>query len=290
MKRIFGFIKLIRPINGLLMGFAVLVGASFVLTESFSINLTLNLFLGYITSFILTSASMSLNDFYDKDIDAINEPNRPIPAGIVNPFESIFFAVILSIIGLVAASILSLRLNSIWCIIIALVTWLISVMYNTKGKKTGLFGNFLVSACVAIPFIFGNFVVGNILSTNTFLISLLAFLSNTGREITKGIVDIPGDKNKGIKTTAVLYGEKYASYIASVFFIIAVSLSILPLMLKLVSIWYIPFIIIADLGFIMSSKMLISESSSKNARRIKKYILIWMIFAMLSFLFGSFFN
>jgi geranylgeranylglycerol-phosphate geranylgeranyltransferase len=290
MKRIFGFIKLIRPINGLLMGFAVLVGASFVLTESFSINLTLNLFLGYITSFILTSASMSLNDFYDKDIDAINEPNRPIPAGIVNPFESIFFAVILSIIGLVAASILSLRLNSIWCIIIALVTWLISVIYNTKGKKTGLFGNFLVSACVAIPFIFGNFVVGNILSTNTFLISLLAFLSNTGREITKGIVDIPGDKNKGIKTTAVLYGEKYASYIASVFFIIAVSLSILPLMLKLVSIWYIPFIIIADLGFIMSSKMLISESSSKNARRIKKYILIWMIFAMLSFLFGSFFN
>jgi geranylgeranylglycerol-phosphate geranylgeranyltransferase len=290
MKRIFGFIKLIRPINGLLMGFAVLVGASFVLTESFSINLTLNLFLGYITSFILTSASMSLNDFYDKDIDAINEPNRPIPAGIVNPFESIFFAVILSIIGLVAASILSLRLNSIWCIIIALVTWLISVMYNTKGKKTGLFGNFLVSACVAIPFIFGNFVVGNILSTNTFLISLLAFLSNTGREITKGIVDIPGDKNKGIKTTAVLYGEKYASYIASVFFIIAVSLSILPLMLKLVSIWYIPFIIIADLGFIISSKMLISESSSKNARRIKKYILIWMIFAMLSFLFGSFFN
>jgi geranylgeranylglycerol-phosphate geranylgeranyltransferase len=290
MKRIFGFIKLIRPINGLMMGFAVLVGASFVLTESFSINLTLNLFLGYITSFILTSASMSLNDFYDKEIDAINEPNRPIPAGIVNPFESIFFAVILSIIGLVAASILSLRLNSIWCIIIALVTWLISVIYNTKGKKTGLFGNFLVSACVAIPFIFGNFVVGNILSTNTILISLLAFLSNTGREITKGIVDITGDKNKGIMTTAVLYGEKYASYIASVFFIFAVSLSILPLMLKLVSIWYIPFIIIADLGFILSSKMLISESSSRNARRIKKYILIWMIFAMLSFLFGRFLN
>ena len=31
---------------------------------------------------LLTGYTQTINDFYDKDIDAINEPNRPIPSGV----------------------------------------------------------------------------------------------------------------------------------------------------------------------------------------------------------------
>lgn len=31
---------------------------------------------------LLTGYTQTINDYYDKDIDAINEPNRPIPSGI----------------------------------------------------------------------------------------------------------------------------------------------------------------------------------------------------------------
>ena len=32
----------------------------------------------------LTGFTQVINDWYDKDIDAINEPNRPIPSGRIN--------------------------------------------------------------------------------------------------------------------------------------------------------------------------------------------------------------
>ena len=32
---------------------------------------------------LLTGYTQTINDYYDKDIDAINEPNRPIPSGML---------------------------------------------------------------------------------------------------------------------------------------------------------------------------------------------------------------
>ncbi len=99
MSRVEGFIRLIRPINGLMMGLAVIVGASLALAETFSINVALNLLLGFTTAFTLTGASMAINDYYDRQIDAINEPNRPIPSGLIQPKQALIFAFALSAIS-----------------------------------------------------------------------------------------------------------------------------------------------------------------------------------------------
>lgn len=32
---------------------------------------------------LLTGYTQTINDYYDKEIDAINEPNRPIPSGVL---------------------------------------------------------------------------------------------------------------------------------------------------------------------------------------------------------------
>ena len=140
-----GFLRLIRPLNCLMMGFAVIVGASLASPLNFSISLLL----GFITSFTLTGASMAINDYYDREIDAINEPNRPIPSGVVTPKEALFLAFVLSIIGFIAAF-----ETNVPCLIVAVIAWIVSVTYITEGKRTGLPGNFLVSTCVVIPFIY----------------------------------------------------------------------------------------------------------------------------------------
>ena len=98
MGKLMGFLQIIRPLNCIMMGFAVVVGASLVSSLSFSSNLLL----GFVTAFALTAASMVMNDFCDRQIDAINEPNRPIPRGDVSPKEALFFAVALSLLGIVA--------------------------------------------------------------------------------------------------------------------------------------------------------------------------------------------
>jgi len=136
-----------------MMGFAVIVGASLVST----LNFTTNLLLGFVTAFSLTAASMVINDFYDREIDAINEPNRPIPRGDVSPKEALIFALVLSLLGLIAA--FKTNLPSL---VVAVIAWIISITYITEGKGTGLPGNFLVSATVVIPFIYGGLVGGQI--------------------------------------------------------------------------------------------------------------------------------
>ena len=273
-----GFLRIIRPLNCLMMGFAVIVGASLVSALNFSINLLL----GFVTSFTLTGASMAINDYYDREIDAINEPNRPIPSGTISPKEALSFAAVLSLVGFAAA-----LMTNISCLIVAVITWMIFVTYTTKGKRTGLPGNLLVSTCVVIPFIYGGFVVEN-LELSVILFAAMAFLSNTGREIAKGIVDVEGDKFQNIRTIALLFGERTAAVLSSILSVLAVSLSPLPWLWGLVSDWFLPFVILTDIGLIVSSISLLRNYSRKNARRAKNLNLVWFTTGLVAFIAGTF--
>ncbi len=272
-----GFLRIIRPLNCLMMGFAVIVGASLVSALDSSINLLL----GFVTSFALTGASMALNDYYDREIDAINEPNRPIPSGAVSPEEALSLGAALSIIGLVAA-----LMTNMLCLLVAVVAWIIFATYTTKGKRTGFLGNLLVSTCVVIPFIYGGFVAEN-LEVSIVVFASMVFLSVTGREITKGIVDVEGDKSQNIRTVALLYGERSAAVLSSILSFLAVSLSPFPLLWGLVSPWFLPLVVITDAGLIVSSISLLRDNSRKNARRVKNLDLLWLTTGLLAFLAGT---
>ena len=170
--------------------------------------------------------------------------------------------------------------------LVAVTAIIISVSYITEGKKTGLPGNFLVSATVVIPFVYGGLAVGQI-QTSTWLFVAIVFLSNTGREITKGIVDVEGDRSHNVKTVAVSYGERAAAAAATVFFFVAVSLSPLPWVWGLVSDWFIPPVILTDIGLVVSSVLLLRNYSRKNAKRTKNLILVWFITGLLAFMLGK---
>ena len=281
MGKLSGYLRLMRPINCLMMGFAVIVGAALASSNILN-NLWQNLIYGFLTGFMLTAASMTINDYYDREIDAINEPNRPIPSGLIKPKESLVFAFALTTIGFVAA-----YLTSISCFVIAIITWTIFATYTTVGKRSGLPGNFLVSTCVAIPLIYGNVAVVNEVKLNVLVFVSMVFLSNTGREVTKGIVDVQGDKMQNVKTLAVSYGEKTAAVVAALFYLSAVSLSPIPWFLSRVSFWFIPLVVITDFGLVGSSFMLLKDYSRENARKVKNFVLLWFIIGLLAFIVGA---
>ncbi|MGZ4850897.1 MAG: UbiA family prenyltransferase [Candidatus Bathyarchaeia archaeon] len=278
MAKLEGLLRLIRPLNCIVMSFAVLVGAS--LTGLGNLQ-WINLLFGAITAFTLTGAAMAVNDYHDYDIDKINEPNRPIPSGQVSLNASLVVTAIMTLIGLSFAFMISL-----YCLIFAMAAWIIMVTYTTIGKRAGFPGNLLVSACVAAPFLFGSLVAVNTVTVNILLFASMAFLSNTGREITKGIVDIEGDRQHRIKTLAVVFGSKKAALAAAIFFIFAVCLSPIPLILDIVSIWFIPFVIVTDVGLFWCSISLLRNPERENSRKIKKTVLFLFIFGLLSFIFG----
>jgi geranylgeranylglycerol-phosphate geranylgeranyltransferase len=143
---------------------------------------------------------------------------------------------------------------------------------------------------VAIPFIYGSIAVLNYVPLSVLFFTLMAFLSNTGREITKGIVDVKGDKAEGIKTLAVRYGEKKAAVAASLFYILAVSLTPVPWLWnpRLVSFWFIPLVLVTDIGLVASSALLLKDYSRESARKIKKLVLLWFVIGLLAYVFGVF--
>jgi len=282
MGKLSAYLRLMRPVNCLMVGFAVIVGAV-IASPDFSSALWLNLVYGFTTGFMLTAASMSINDYYDREIDAINEPKRPIPSGLIKPKEALVFAFILTAVGFVAAYVTNFS-----CFIIAIIAWVILVTYTTFGKRSGLPGNFLVSVCVAIPFIYGSLTVPpNKIELKVLIFASMAFLSNTGREITKGIVDVEGDRANKIQTLAVHYGEKSAAVAATIFYLFAVLLTPLPWLLNLVSIWFIPLVAITDFGLAVSSFTLITDYSRENARKVKNTVLLWLIIGLFAFAVGA---
>jgi geranylgeranylglycerol-phosphate geranylgeranyltransferase len=114
----------------------------------------------------------------------------------------------------------------------------------------------------------------------------MAFLSNTGREITKGIVDVKGDAVEDVKTLAVRYGERNAAVVAAVFFVSAVALTPVPLILDLVSFSFIPVVLVTDVGLVVCSALLLMDSSRENARKIKNVVLYLFVTGLLAFVLG----
>lgn len=282
MEKAIDYIRLMRPLNCLMMGFAVLVGAALASPPDLATRLQ-NLGYGFITGFTLTAASMAINDYYDKEIDAVNAPNRPIPRGSIMPDEAIAFAFILTATGFAAS-----YLTNLFSFAIAIVAWAVFVVYTTVGKRTGLPGNFLVSTCVMVPFIYGSAVTVNSLESNVLFFAVMAFFSNTGREITKGIMDVEGDELQNVRTLAVRYGEKNAATAAAAFYLLAVMLSPTPWLLNLVSFWFIPLVAVTDFGLLASSFLLRKDYSKDNARKIKNIVLLWFVFGLLAFVAGTF--
>jgi geranylgeranylglycerol-phosphate geranylgeranyltransferase len=277
-----GFVRLMRPINCAMMGVAVFVGAILADLQFFS-SQWLSVLSGFVTGFMLTAASMTVNDYYDRAIDAINEPGRPIPSGMISERESLAFFFVLSVIGFVFA-----YFTSALCLIVAVISWIVVVTYVTFGKRTGLPGNLLVSTCVAIPFLYGSIAVIGRVSLGVVLFTLMAFLSNTGREITKGIVDVKGDSAEGVKTLAVRYGEKTAAFAAALSYGSAVALTPIPWILNLVSFWFIPIVLVTDVGLVACSLQLLRDHSRESARKIKKWVLLLFLVGLLAYVVGVF--
>lgn len=278
MKKAVALIKLLRPINGVMMLVALFVGFAF---SSRWVELE-EAILAMITAFTLYSSSNVMNDYFDRYVDAVNAPHRPIPSGVVTAQEALVVAASLAILGEATAV-----LTSVLCFLTATVIYLVGLSYNAWVKKTGLVGNLFVSVGVAAPFVYGMIVVDGTVSLDVGVLALIALVANMGREVVKGISDIEGDVERGIQTVARKHGEGAATKLGAALYITAVLLSMIPAYKGFVSVYYVPLIAVADVGFLQLSWSIMRRSGRENALKVKNRTLIWMLTVMVAFLAGG---
>ncbi|MEW6035643.1 MAG: UbiA family prenyltransferase [Candidatus Micrarchaeota archaeon] len=173
--------------------------------------------------------SFALNDYFDIETDRLNKKDRPLVRGTIAPSFALYF----SVLSLAFSVLLAYMINST-AFIIALAFNLLAAAYNWKLKDLPLVGNAYIALTMAIPFIFGNFVVGTALSPIAVVLALLGFVAGLAREIIKTVQDMEGDiKARGSRTLPVLIGKKASLILASVLYLLFIPLSAAPFVIGL---------------------------------------------------------
>jgi geranylgeranylglycerol-phosphate geranylgeranyltransferase len=270
------YIEIIRPSIVFMSALGVIIGAIISGAKDFFI------LIAALSAFLIAGAGVVVNDIYDYETDKINFPNRPLPSKRMKKSIAAIYSVILFFIGIS----LSYLIN-IYCFLLAILNSFLEIIYARNLKRIALLGNALDSWFVASTFIFGYFsslrtaFIIKESFASIILVSLLAFLSNMGREIFGDIDDIKGDKKARMKTLPIITSERFAKYVASIFIILAVILSPLPFLLGFFSFVYLLIVFVADILFLYSL--------FKDPKTNQKITKIAMIIALLAFLFGSLF-
>jgi geranylgeranylglycerol-phosphate geranylgeranyltransferase len=263
---------------GCLLGSAVVLGSVSTLLESLSFALQ-----AAAIAVLFTAAGNTLNDYYDRETDRVNHPERPIPSGQVTARGA------LAVAGLLFAATVPWSLFLRWELLaVVLVNLAFMASYEAVFKRTGLRGNLLIAWLVASLFLFGGLALYPDLPAllPVLVLALLAFLATLGREIVKDIEDVGGDTDR--ETLPMRIGTTGAARVAAASFVLAVGLSGLPPALQMLGLLprlglaYLPVVLVADAILIYAA--LNSTRRPGLSQRAAKY---GMMVALLAFLVGA---
>src|SRR5262245_23262981 len=93
----------------------------------------------------LYAGGVALNDFFDRELDAVERPERPIPSGRVRPAAAAFLGAVLLGTGVIAATQVSVYAG--W---IAVAIALCVLLYDAWGKHRTLLGPVNMALCRAL--------------------------------------------------------------------------------------------------------------------------------------------
>jgi len=271
-----GYLGLFRLGNCAMGAFGALLAAVACAGIDGLSDYTLELLLSMLVVVTFTAGGNSMNDYFDREVDKLAHPSRPIPSGRVTPGAARLLAIILF-----AASLALSPLINPWSVVIVVTSVVVIVSYEWFLKAEGLAGNLSISWLTGALFLFGGAAVDRL--ELAWILAALAFLATLGREIVKDIQDIEGDKGAR-RTLPMRIGTRNAGVLGSIAFIAAVGLSPMPYLLDLLAWVYVPVVIVADAIFIYCAS--IHFKSPEKGQKVAK---LAMLIALVAFLLGGVF-
>lgn len=232
---------------------------------------------------LMCAMSQTMNDYFDREVDAINEPDRPIPSGKISKQASWIITFALIMTGfLVAWSIHP------YVMAIAFVGVLMSHAYSgppIRAKRNGWFGNLIVGlAYEGVAWLTGSFAITQgVPSAESIALAIIFSIGAHGIMTLNDFKSVVGDNIRKVASIPVQLGEKKAAILASVIMDIAQLAAISILLAK--SAYLTSGIAILLLAFqIPMQKILIDNPKEKavwyNAFGTLLYVLSMMVCAI----------
>lgn len=269
--RLSGYIELCRPVNAVAAGGLTFTGA-FVAGGT-----TSDLFFmgaAVVATVLATAAGNAINDYFDREIDRVNAPDRPIPRGAVPPRNALLFSGVLF-----AAAVAITLVLPVLAIAIALINLVALVAYTRVFKGLPGAGNAVVAYLGGSTFLFGGAAVERL--DGVWILFVLAALATLTREIIKDVEDIEGDQAAGLQTLPITIGPRPALFIGGLLLLIAVAASPIPYLLGTFGLVYLAVVVPADLIMLVAAYESFSDPTA--GQRHLKY---GMFLAGVAFIIG----
>jgi geranylgeranylglycerol-phosphate geranylgeranyltransferase len=272
-----GLIALLRLPYWLMTGGLSLLTAFAITKDAISVQ---TIFLIFFSMAFITSAGFSINDYYDRESDAVIKPKRPIPSGALSLKQVIAISTVLFAVGLFFAFLIN------WLsFMILLIDSILLLIYSAFVKrKSGFAANVLVGLLVGTAFIYGEATISVVQTVSLAALSLYPICFGTiGGNILRDILSFEGDSKIGYPTLPQNIGNKASIDIAAYFFIATAILAPLPFLFGFFSVYYLALIVLWGFILVYSSLRLItSDSTVQNVKKYERLITMSMMLLILS--------
>ncbi len=206
-------LELIKPVTWFPPMWAFLCGV--VSVGALNSNNTILILAGLLLAGpLVCGMSQAVNDWCDRHVDAINQPERPIPSGRVSAGWGFFTGITMSAISILFAYYLG-SLIFFATIIGVLAAWLYS-LEPIRLKRSAIFGPGVVAICYeGLPWFTGAAIFTISLPNKEVLIVLSLYaLGAHGIMTMNDFKATKGDKLLGINSLPVILGRKPATLVA----------------------------------------------------------------------------
>ncbi|MFK7994700.1 MAG: chlorophyll synthase ChlG [Granulosicoccus sp.] len=168
-----------------------------------------------LTGPLVCATSQAVNDWFDRHVDAINEPNRPIPSGRVPGRWGLYIGIVWTVLSLVVAAYLGIVV-----LCAAILGLCLAWSYSAppfRLKQNAWYGSAACGACYeGLPWVTGAAVMlaGALPDSKIFIVAVLYSIGAHGIMTLNDFKAVEGDSALGLKSLPVMMGTQKAARFA----------------------------------------------------------------------------
>lgn len=274
----------------------------------------IDFFLLIFSTVLIAAAGNIINDYFDVKADRINKPEKLIITKHIKRRWAILVHWIFNGVAFTIAVYLSIKYQSLWFVLIHLLSINVLWFYSMLFKRKVLIGNLLIAGLTALVpiLVMIYFKVGNSIHLAysefdsdswvaiidyriIYLLAIFAFIQNFAREIVKDAQDVKGDKLIYVKSLPMVLGQQKSLYLVSLllfilpFFYVWISVKNFELMIGSSGFlfWTLPFLLASFLNLVVILLIFKKRASLKLYNNLIK---LSMLFGVLATYYLAYFH
>jgi geranylgeranylglycerol-phosphate geranylgeranyltransferase len=224
----------------------------------------------------ITSGGFAINDYFDRESDAVIKPKRPIPSGALSLKQVVAISGVLFAVGLIMAA----YINWLSFAIIAADSALLLIYSTLVKRKSGFVANVLVGILTGTAFMYGQATISGTVNLISLSLYPIAF-GTIGGNVLRDVLSIEGDSKVGYPTLPQKIGSVNSAKVAALFFTLTGVLAPLPSLPYFAghfTVAYLPLILLWSVLLIYSSIRLVTSASTvQNVRKYERIVTMSMI-------------